>query len=178
MDFKDQYKHPMWQKKRLDVLADSEFVCQRCFDDESQLHVHHRQYFKGRMIWEYDNSELEVLCESCHEAAHAEIDELKHLLSIIPTECVPGIAALIKGYASIATGPIRGSGITDEISTSNPDEYIAGQVAAASNMTCSIYEMQYLSDQLQSLFHTTGSVLLEIKERRSIFDSRSGVNDD
>lgn len=66
MDFKDQYKHPMWQKKRLEALNDAGFMCQRCCGDEEQLHVHHKVYVKGRKIWEYAISELSVLCESCH----------------------------------------------------------------------------------------------------------------
>lgn len=170
MDFKSQYKHPEWQKKRLAALEEAEFTCQRCYDNGSTLHVHHRQYFKGRMIWEYANSELEVLCEPCHEAAHADLDEFKQLIAIIPTECLQGIVSLITGYASIATGPIRMAGFADKVDVDNPFEYFAGQVAAAAMDACSINEIQALSRELRGLYRSSGELRLVVSERKSAFD--------
>jgi len=42
MDFKEQYRHPKWQKKRLDILKRDKFTCRSCGDKESTLNVHHR----------------------------------------------------------------------------------------------------------------------------------------
>lgn len=81
ISWKDQYKHPLWQKKRLEALEVAGFSCEHCDDSESQLHVHHKQYFKGRRIWEYELSELSVLCEACHEEAHQLNDKLKAALA-------------------------------------------------------------------------------------------------
>ena len=44
LTFSEQYKHPLWQKKRLEILEFSEFTCDNCGDTESQLHIHHRAY--------------------------------------------------------------------------------------------------------------------------------------
>ena len=170
MDFKEQYKHPQWQKKRLEALEDAEYVCQRCFDSGRQLHVHHRQYFKGRMVWEYKTSELEVICDSCHSEAHADLDYLKEVLSVLPTECLPEIASLIKGFASVAAGPIRVSGIKDDGQYKCPDAFVAGQIAGAANNACSIYEMLSLRDQLERLFHSFGHVELAVSGLKSAFD--------
>lgn len=98
MKWADQYKHPLWQKKRLEALDKAEYACQCCGDSESQLHVHHKQYFKGRMIWQYETGELSVLCAECHEAAHAQMDELKSLLSALDPDGVPSVISLIAGY--------------------------------------------------------------------------------
>ena len=78
----DQYKHPQWQKKRLEVLEASEFQCDMCGSKEKQLHVHHKQYFKGRMMWEYASDELQALCADCHEHNHKLNDRLKAALLI------------------------------------------------------------------------------------------------
>lgn len=78
--WKDQYKHPNWQKKRLEALDAAGFECDDCGTKEDQLHVHHRRYVKGRMIWEYTLDELEVLCADCHETAHKKKDALICLL--------------------------------------------------------------------------------------------------
>jgi hypothetical protein len=76
-----QYNHPQWQKKRLERLEASGFECECCGDSESQLHVHHKGYIKGRKPWEYSDDQLEVLCGDCHAKTHAEIDAFRLLLS-------------------------------------------------------------------------------------------------
>jgi hypothetical protein len=80
MTYSQQLKHPNWQRRRLEMLNEANFTCSDCGGDEVTLHVHHKQYFKGRMAWEYSNDELQVLCEVCHEDAHVVADELKVLL--------------------------------------------------------------------------------------------------
>ena len=73
MDYKEQIKHPKWQKKRLEILERDNFQCQSCFDKEKQLHVHHLKYEKGKKIWGYENNKLITLCSSCHESLHYHI---------------------------------------------------------------------------------------------------------
>lgn len=70
MTYSEKLKDPRWQKKRLEVLQRDEFTCLFCGDTKSTLHVHHAIYFKGLNPWEYDDSELITLCESCHEFEH------------------------------------------------------------------------------------------------------------
>jgi hypothetical protein len=84
MTYSQQLAHPNWQRRRLEMLNAADWKCAICADAETQLHVHHRQYFKGRMAWEYEDHELAVLCENCHELEHAEDTNLKRLLSLVP----------------------------------------------------------------------------------------------
>lgn len=70
MTYKDQYKHPEWQKKRLEVFEANTFKCQECSDTETTLHVHHPEYRPGAKVWEYEAKELMCLCEKCHEKEH------------------------------------------------------------------------------------------------------------
>lgn len=107
ISFSEQYRHPEWQKKRLESLSNSEFVCQRCFSSDEHLHVHHKRYVKDRMVWEYSIDELEVLCEYCHEQTHAEKDVLQNLLAQLPSEAIPEITSIIAGYCSSVSGPAR-----------------------------------------------------------------------
>lgn len=79
--FFDQYKTPQWQKRRLERLEASGWVCEACDADEQQLHVHHKRYVAGRKVWEYADNELSVLCESCHARHHEKADRLKKLLA-------------------------------------------------------------------------------------------------
>lgn len=99
--YREKLKDPRWQKKRLEVLNAAEFACQRCFDSSSTLHVHHRQYIKGREPWEYEAHELTALCESCHELEHETKADLNSLLSLIlPMYAhLQDVAGLVAGYA-------------------------------------------------------------------------------
>jgi len=74
---------PRWQKKRLEVLSDNNFACENCGSEDSQLHVHHPAYIKGRDPWEYEADELQSLCDSCHRQSHFEIDLLTSVLNEI-----------------------------------------------------------------------------------------------
>lgn len=80
VDWKDQYKHPNWQKKRLEALEAHGFKCMRCEGAEKQLQVHHKAYIKGRRVWDYTVDELLVLCDECHQDAHFGKDVLNEIL--------------------------------------------------------------------------------------------------
>lgn len=79
----EKLKDPRWQKLRLQVLNKSEFHCEVCGDGESTLHVHHKEYIKGREPWDYEPSQLATICENCHEEIHSSLDGLKNACSYI-----------------------------------------------------------------------------------------------
>ncbi len=94
MLYKEQIKHPKWQKKRLEILDRDKWACQACFDTEETLHVHHKCYKPNKKIWEYDNKLLITLCKTCHEEQRSneniydtflELMKEKYLVSEINT---------------------------------------------------------------------------------------------
>jgi hypothetical protein len=105
MSFKEQYLHPNWQRKRLEVMEAAGFECENCGDSESTLNVHHRQYVKGRMVWEYERHELQCLCETCHLSHHKAQDLLKRLVSpamdIAPNQIVALLAGFLEGLLGL-----------------------------------------------------------------------------
>lgn len=98
--YRSQYFDPRWQKKRLEVMEQQGFTCQRCKSTEKTLSVHHNQYIPNRDVWDYKNSQLSVLCQDCHGDLHAEDDLLNDLISRIPPYSFERktIAYLIGGY--------------------------------------------------------------------------------
>lgn len=120
----EKLKDPQWQKKRLEALQRADFACELCGDSENTLHVHHKEYFKGRDPWEYDLDQLAVLCEACHAEQHSEDDRLKLICSRLHMDGPMSrgdIADLIEGYVGC---PRSGS-------ISSPSAYFAGVVASA-----------------------------------------------
>ena len=66
MNYAEKLKDPRWQKKRLKILERDDFECQICRNDKETLNVHHLLYIKGREPWEYKDSSLVTLCQTCH----------------------------------------------------------------------------------------------------------------
>ena len=66
---------PRWKSKRKERLERDQNKCVICKSDDN-LQIHHRQYHFSRTLnvfknpWEYDNSLMITLCESCHQKGH------------------------------------------------------------------------------------------------------------
>ncbi len=82
MEYWQLLKRPEWQKKRLEVLNNAKWECVNCGSKEDSLHVHHKQYFKDKKPWEYENDQLEVLCEKCHSVQHESLQCIKEIISL------------------------------------------------------------------------------------------------
>lgn len=150
MKWADQYKHPLWQKKRLEALDKAGYSCVRCGCADSTLHVHHNQYFKGRMIWEYSLDELSVLCEACHSETHQEIDALKVVISRIQPDAIGELTALIAGYCSLVRGPATLEAGLDDAHDRDPYSFHLGKVVAAmSNKTVPIGTLIDLVEKIE-----------------------------
>jgi 5-methylcytosine-specific restriction endonuclease McrA len=68
--WKEQYKHPNWQRMRLYIFNRDNFTCQSCSNHHLLLHVHHTKYSQNKFIWETDPLTLVTLCEVCHSQKH------------------------------------------------------------------------------------------------------------
>ncbi len=102
----EQYKHPLWQKKRLEAMEAAGFECSACGDKETMLHVHHHRYVKGRMMWEYELNELNVMCAPCHEERHYVKDQIADLF--MKADDIDTQAQLLqigRGFLNATAGP-------------------------------------------------------------------------
>ena len=81
IDYKEQIKSPLWQKKRLEILSRDKFACVVCGSTDKQLHVHHKRYIAGRNYWDYPDELLVTLCEDCHRKFHGKETESTNKIS-------------------------------------------------------------------------------------------------
>src|SRR5579863_2580409 len=65
--YSEKLKDPRWQKKRLLIFERDNFTCQDCGSTKKPLNVHHLRYVAGKNPWEYNDDDLETLCEECHK---------------------------------------------------------------------------------------------------------------
>ena len=162
----ERLKDPRWQKKRLEALTAAQWKCSSCQDAESTLHVHHRQYFKGREPWDYDAGQLEVLCESCHTLEHEDPtpDPLLVAASYVPTTGPfnrDAAASLIAGYC--------GHGMSVE-HCRDPESYLIGQAARQFERCTSINSLIHLAEAMEkrdrwTMQEAIDAFLLDLKTR-------------
>ncbi len=115
-EFSAQYKSPLWQKKRLEILERDGFRCLSCGSKDKQLHVHHCNYYKGEAVYESLPQLLVTLCEDCHREAHEIKSRISHW-----SGCV--LANSLLNYGDFLFSDVQNivafmSGSTDEV----PDE--------------------------------------------------------
>lgn len=78
--YAEKLKHPLWQRKRLEILNRDGFKCRGCGNGEKTLHVHHLKYTRGRDPWDYPDASLVTLCEVCHETEHEGLQDARTTL--------------------------------------------------------------------------------------------------
>ncbi len=103
LSYAEQLRHPMWQRKRLEVMQRDDFACQSCYGTEATLNVHHKRYVKGRMAWDYPADELVTLCQECHESKHSEKEFFDGFIALLPEEgpdALDSVMCLVGGWAS------------------------------------------------------------------------------
>lgn len=67
---------PRWIEKRKRILHRDNNQCVICGKAGTKLHVHHKQYHFIKRLqkhadpWDYQDSLLTTLCESCHSRGH------------------------------------------------------------------------------------------------------------
>jgi 5-methylcytosine-specific restriction endonuclease McrA len=81
MNYLDQLKSPLWQKKRLEIFQRDNFKCRVCESEENQLHVHHLYYKPKTLLWEYDNEGLVTVCDKHHEQLTNDLPKLSGLIA-------------------------------------------------------------------------------------------------
>lgn len=126
----ENYKHPKWQKKRLEILKQSGFRCSECDNEESMLHIHHGYYQKGLLPWDYPNETLRCLCEKCHKERH----ELQEFITYVLATLSYGDLKSVYGYALASANFLPDIDLTiDDYSTAegvgafyhvNPDDVV------------------------------------------------------
>jgi hypothetical protein len=87
-------RDPRWQKKRLEILQARGWKCEECGDKTKELQVHHGYYDRMLKPWEYEDSTMRVMCETCHDSWHLlklDIDVLTAVATVKELEVLGSV---------------------------------------------------------------------------------------
>lgn len=95
--YAEMLKDPRWQEKRLRIMDRDGFTCRHCEDRSQNQQVHHAYYERGKSPWEYPDSALTTLCETCHKRAEQERLDLLKLLAELPRQRLLQAIGFLRG---------------------------------------------------------------------------------
>ncbi len=96
--YRDKLANPEWKRFARNMRERHNFACQICRRGNVQLQVHH-WFYDGREPWQYDPSEVVVLCPVCHEEFHTQ---LKNFRKYVFQKLTPTALQVINGALSVA----------------------------------------------------------------------------
>ncbi|RLD55219.1 MAG: hypothetical protein DRJ01_16945 [Bacteroidetes bacterium] len=69
------YTKKEWKEFRDNVIEADGYKCTICgrTSEEVTLQVHHKEYIKGKLPWEYGLDKCQTICKGCHAAEHGII---------------------------------------------------------------------------------------------------------
>jgi len=80
MTYDEMLLHPLWQKRKAEILARDNHTCQSCGSKDITLHAHHIFYITGTPLWDYKDEALITYCEICHNTEHLIGNTLRECL--------------------------------------------------------------------------------------------------
>ena len=168
LTYGEQLAHPNWQRVRLQMLNAANFECEICGDGESTLHVHHKQYIKGRMAWEYEAANFDVLCKWCHLDTHAAKDSISSTLAIVPSVFWPDAASILIGWA-------ERDGESTNLTATDPHSEAVGRLAAVMSRALSLSDIESLQKSIESWLPTASDLDIKIEKHLSFCNDGIGV---
>jgi Zn finger protein HypA/HybF involved in hydrogenase expression len=155
-------KSPLWQKKRLENLKLADWECTNCGSKDDQLQVHHKQYIKGKNPWEYEDEQLQVLCNKCHGEMHQILDAIK---TIISYSDIYEIYNLLRGFGSDNVNSKY------DLSISNADNYDIFNVGVIASIIKFVHpkHYKYIAENIINLSNNT-DVVTDLYRARFNFD--------
>lgn len=124
--FFEKYKHPKWQRMRLNVMQRDGFQCRDCGTKDDTLEVHHCHYTKGgEAPWDTEPDCLMTLCGGCHQLrADREQDiklELGRLLGMTESDDLFRIINALKKMQEHGNVVVLGCGEYEEFANGVQD---------------------------------------------------------
>lgn len=79
MSYDELLQQPEWIA-HAQRIKQSSGRCEGCGETQARLDVHHHFYERGRLPWQYERTELAVLCRQCHRDIHGALGSFRRFV--------------------------------------------------------------------------------------------------
>lgn len=93
--FSSGYQDQRWIDRAKDFRRSQGNFCRSCKRGDVPVHVHHANYTPGKELWEHDDENLTMLCESCHKQTHKAIKVFRHIAARCNATNIAAITGLL-----------------------------------------------------------------------------------
>jgi 5-methylcytosine-specific restriction endonuclease McrA len=81
LNYYEQLQHPLWFKKRDEIILRDNNTCRVCGDKTHIHQVHHLCYLPDTHLWEYDDELMITTCLKDHQILNLILPKLSGLLA-------------------------------------------------------------------------------------------------
>lgn len=120
--YSEKLKDPRWQKKRLEIFEKANWKCELCSDSETELHIHHLEYFGEP--WDQSNDKLKCLCKDCHLMAEKYITDMHLSTTVKKVKRETGVGFIVFYKTSTVVSSLTIDGVFDFISFAPKSEIL------------------------------------------------------
>lgn len=82
LSYREQMNHPLWFRKRDEILERDDYTCQICGSNLHRVDVHHLCYFPDLLAWEYDNELMVTVCNKHHTQLTYDLPKVSGLIAL------------------------------------------------------------------------------------------------
>ena len=81
LSYYEQLQHPLWIKKKQEILNRDGRSCRVCGSELHKLDVHHLCYLPDLLLWEYDDELMITVCKKHHEQLTYDLPKVAGLIA-------------------------------------------------------------------------------------------------
>lgn len=81
LSYYEQLHHPLWKRKRIEILKRDDYKCSICGSSLHKLEVHHLCYLPDLLAWEYDNELMVTVCKKHHLQLTYDLPKISGLIA-------------------------------------------------------------------------------------------------
>lgn len=96
LNLREQYRHPLWDEKRKEILERDNNKCTVCGSSDHRLEVHHLCYLPDLLLWEYDNELMTSVCGKHHEQLNIDLPKVSGLIAFEALKCNIDLSEVLK----------------------------------------------------------------------------------
>lgn len=93
--FSSGYQDERWINRAKEFRRSQGNFCRSCKRGDVPISVHHANYTPGKELWEHNDEDLTMLCNTCHDLTHKAIKAFRNIAAHCNATNIAAITGLL-----------------------------------------------------------------------------------